>query len=85
MDNGSTDSTVTTAEAFGDPRLRVIHELERRGGPSAFNSGSKVARGRYVARMDADDVACADRCERQIRYLERNPDIGILGGQADPD
>ena len=82
VDNGSTDSTVTTAESFGDPRLRVIHELERRGGPSAFNSGSRVARGRYVARMDADDVACADRCERQIRYLERNPDIGILGGQA---
>ena len=82
VDNGSTDSTVSTAESFDDPRLRVVHELQRRGGPSAFNSGSKVARGRYVARMDADDIACEDRFERQIRYLERHRDIGILGGQA---
>ena len=81
VDNGSTDSTVAAAESFGDPRLRVIHELQRRG-PSVFNSGSKVARGRYVARMDADDVACEDRFEWQIRYLERHRDIGILGGQA---
>lgn len=82
VDNGSTDSTLTIAKSFADPRIQIVHEWQRRGSPSAFNTGLRIARARYVARMDADDVACQDRFERQIQYLESHRDIGILGGQA---
>ena len=81
VDNCSTDKTVAIVQSFRDPRIRIIRE-SRLGGPIAFNAGMRMARGRYVARMDADDVACQDRLKQQLHYLEARPDIGILGGQA---
>ena len=81
VDNCSTDSTIAIVKSFQDSRIRIVHE-SRLGGPIAFNSGLRVAQGRYVARMDADDIACQDRFERQIGYLETHKDIGILGSQA---
>ena len=48
----------------------------------AFNAGLRVATGRYIARMDADDIACRDRFKKQISCLDNRPNVGILGGQA---
>ena len=81
VDNASTDTTVSIVSSFRDRRIRLIRE-PRLGGPSAFNSGVRVARGRYVARMDADDVASPTRFARQLRYLDSRKELGILGGQA---
>ena len=82
VDNKSTDDTVRIVEHFRDPRIRIIKECRRLGGPTAFNTGLYAAQGRYVARMDADDVACRERIQRQLEYLETHSDIGMVGGQA---
>ena len=60
VDNQSTDATMDVVRSFSDPRVRVIHEA-RRGGPIAFNTGLRVANGKYIARMDSDDVALPER------------------------
>ena len=81
VDNASTDTTVSIVSSFEDRRIRLIRE-PRLGGPIAFNSGVSVARGRYIARMDADDVASPTRFEKQLLYLASMKELGILGGQA---
>ena len=81
VDNQSTDATIDVVRSFSDPRVRVIHEA-RRGGPIAFNTGLRVANGKYIARMDSDDVALPERLRVQSSYLESHTDIHIVGSQA---
>lgn len=61
-----------------DPRLRLLASRGR-GVSSACNTGLAAASGRFIARMDADDIALPARLERQVRFLEANPDIAICG------
>ena len=78
VDDGSLDESgaILAAHARSDDRLRVVSTgCERRGLVSALNVGLAVARGRYVARMDADDVAMPKRLEHQLEALER--DVGL--------
>lgn len=67
---------------YVDPRLRLIR-LERRKGRrgrlAAHNQGMSLARGRYVARMDGDDVAYPDKLCLQIDFMSSHPDVGVLG------
>ena len=81
VNDGSTDET---GEILGryqqrDPRLRVIQQ-DKQGLALSLNTSVNEARGRYVARLDADDVALPRRLERQVDFLERNREVGLLGG-----
>ena len=80
LDDGSTDGTAGIAGecARADPRVRIIRQ-ERRGLIATLNSGCAAARGRYLARMDADDVALPERLARQVAFLERSPTTAVLG------
>ena len=78
VDDGSTDESVVIAESYGDPRVRVLREPHRGLVPS-LNHGFGVSRGRYIARMDADDVSLPDRLRQQHDYLLAHPDIALLG------
>ena len=81
VDDGSTDATASILGSFGDPRVRVTRE--RRGGlTSALRSALGLARAPLVARLDADDVALPERLERQRDFLERHPEVGLLGTAA---
>ena len=77
VDDHSTDHAVQ-ALSFSDPRLQLI-ENSGRGVSSAFNTGLASARGKFIARMDADDLALPERLQRQLDFLERHPDIDICG------
>jgi cellulose synthase/poly-beta-1,6-N-acetylglucosamine synthase-like glycosyltransferase len=80
VDDGSTDSGVYTAQKFaaGDPRFRVV-DRPHRGLVSALLEGVEHCRGRYVARMDADDWMLRARLECQIAALERNATLAAVG------
>jgi hypothetical protein len=84
VNDGSTDGTVSILEEYreADPRIRVDHQ-ENRGLSPALNRGIGVARGDYIARMDADDIAVPDRLGRQVDFLERHPRVGIVGGTVE--
>lgn len=84
VDDASGDQTSDILAGASDQRLRVFR-LERRAGvAAALNAGLGLARGRYVARMDADDIAMPDRLERELELLERERSVGIVGGNLQP-
>ena len=81
VDDGSTDSTPGVLRELerDDRRVRILRQPPR-GLVPALNRGWSEARGRYVARMDADDVALVDRLDLQVRFLRRCDDVAVLGG-----
>lgn len=83
VDDGSTDRTVESLSHVKDSRIRFIQEpLGNRGLAARLNQCVRLARGQYVARMDADDVAYPQRLERQVQFLETYRDIDLLGTGA---
>lgn len=81
-DDGSTDRTVEIAKSFKDDRIIVISDGENHGISYRLNQQIDLARGKYFARMDADDIMFPDRIDNQIKYMEANPKVDAVGGQA---
>ena len=79
VDDGSTDGTEAICRSFTDPRIRVVRHEKNSGIVFALNDGVDQITTKYVARMDADDVALSDRLGRQIAFLESRPDIAACG------
>lgn len=81
VDDASTDETPSMLRdlARSDPRLRHLRE-ESAGVIAAANLGAREAGGRYLARMDADDVAFPDRIAKQVAYLDAHPRVAVVGG-----
>lgn len=79
IDDASTDDGPRCVAAMTDPRLRLIRCECNGGRPAAANRGFAEARGEYIAVLDADDVMRADRLEKQLRFLDSNPEVGVVG------
>ena len=79
VDDGSSDRTVEVLKRYSDRRLRVARNLENLGIPATRNHGLELARGDYIALLDSDDHAYPRRLERQVKYLDANPDIAQVG------
>lgn len=89
IDDGSNDRTaeIVKAAATRDPRIKVISR-ENRGIVPSLNEALEVATGELIARMDGDDISLPDRFRRQVDYLRKHPDCGLVGTQImfmDPD
>jgi hypothetical protein len=80
IDDGSTDRTWEILSSFEDPRVQLLRNEHNQGIPRAVNRGLEAARGCYIARMDSDDECLPKRLETQYQFLERHPEIGVLGG-----
>lgn len=63
-----------------DERLQILM-LPHHGIAAALNIGLKVAKGKYIARMDADDISLPDRFAVQVAYMEKHPDIGVCAAR----
>ena len=81
VDDGSTDATASILGSFDDARVRATRQ-PRGGLTFALRSALGLARAPLVARLDADDVALPERLERQRDFLERHPEVGLLGTAA---
>ncbi len=81
VDDGSTDGTAEILKGYADPRLHVISQ-ENIGLISSLNRAIKIASAEYIARMDADDISLPRRLEQQLKWLESNPGVAVLGTQA---
>lgn len=78
VDDGSTDhSGCEFIQAYKDPRIRLIHNEHNY--INSLNTGVRAARGKYIARMDADDVMLPERLQVQVEYMEENSHIDICG------
>ncbi len=78
IDDGSTDNTSEILKSMNDDRLIVLYQ-ENKGIVPSLNRGIEIAKGKYIARMDADDVSQPERLEKQVSFLESNPTYGIVG------
>lgn len=80
INDGSTDDTGSILDQYQrlDSRIQV-HHCEPQGLAPALNYGCQRARGQYIARMDADDISLPRRLEKQLEYIGKHPEIGILG------
>jgi len=87
IDDASTDATVKIVKRYirkfpNKIRLIEVKENLNCGGDKCANEGLKVAHGKYIARMDADDVADHTRFEKQINFLTANRDVFLVGSNA---
>jgi glycosyltransferase involved in cell wall biosynthesis len=82
VDDGSTDGTSECVAKFSDPRLRLIRFPANQGLVAALNAGLQEARGKWIARQDADDRSRRDRLAKQARLLSENPDKLLVYSQA---
>jgi len=82
INDGSTDTSEDIINSYQDPRIRYIKNSQNRGIVATLNHGLKMSRGKYVARMDADDIASPDRLSKQLAYMENNPNCKLCGSQA---
>lgn len=77
VDNGSNDRTATLVQPFlRDPRVRWL-SCPARGVSNALNLGIESARGKYLARLDADDMYIPETLARLVEFMESNPSIGL--------
>lgn len=76
----STDKTAEILQSYNDARIKIINNDENLRLPASLNKGLRLAKGKYIARMDADDIALPDRFEKQISYLEKNQEVAVIGG-----
>lgn len=77
VDDGSTDATADVVKTFDDDRLIFLSQ-ENRGRSVARNLALAKARGRYIAFLDSDDLYLEDKLEKQIAYMDRRPDVGMV-------
>ncbi|WP_163182665.1 glycosyltransferase family 2 protein [Neobacillus sedimentimangrovi] len=82
IDDCTTKDNIKTILSYKDPRIKLIRNEFNLGLTKSLNKGIELATGKYIARMDADDISELDRFEKQIAFLENNPDVIVLGGYA---
>ncbi len=83
-DDGSVDNTYEKAKKFigNDKRCILIQNKVNQGLAQTLNNCLAIAKGEYIARMDADDISLKDRFLKQVSYLDSNPDVAVVGTQA---
>lgn len=81
VDDASTDGTarILTEYARREPRIHLLSNSINLGLARSLNRALEQASGRYVARMDADDISLPFRLEKQLAFMEKHPEVGVLG------
>ncbi|HOV30198.1 MAG TPA: glycosyltransferase [Anaerolineaceae bacterium] len=79
IDDGSTDQTSAILDSYQDTRIVRLTHTTNLGLVQSLNDGIAIARGKYIARMDADDWCLPERFEKQVRFLDSHPDVAVLG------
>lgn len=82
VDDKSEDGTLDILREYKD-RIKVIPIEKQNGLGNVINVGIRQSKGKYIARMDADDIMYPTRLEKQVEYLESNPNCVAVGGQID--
>ncbi|MCS6824874.1 MAG: glycosyltransferase [Cytophagales bacterium] len=78
IDDNSTDRSVDMIRSYTDRRIRLFRNEENIGLTKSLNKGIELARGKYIARMDADDISLPDRLAVQVQFMEENPQVSLV-------
>lgn len=83
VDDASTDKSLKYLKSLKDKRIKLINNKKNLGLASSLNKALKLAKGDYVARMDADDISLPKRFEEQVNFLQKNPETMLCGTWVD--
>ena len=78
IDDGSTDGSLEFAQKIQDSRVIIIYDGKNLGLPKRLNQITQMAKGQYIARMDADDLMHPERISKQVEFLDKNKTIEIV-------
>ena len=79
IDDGSKGDTAVYLDALNDPRIKLLRNEMNIGITKSLNIGFRAARGKYIARMDGDDISLKERLEKQYAYMESHSDVALCG------
>jgi len=84
IDDASTDSTKIIIQNFAGKysRISAIYNDVNQGLTANLNTAISLAKGEYIARMDADDISLPSRIQKQIKFLDEHPEIDLVGSAA---
>jgi glycosyltransferase involved in cell wall biosynthesis len=79
VNDGSTDQSLNVLQSFQDTRIRIINNESNKGLIASLNIGLEKCIGEYIIRMDQDDISLPQRIEKQVEFLDNNPEYGLVG------
>ncbi|TDG37146.1 glycosyltransferase family 2 protein [Pedobacter changchengzhani] len=82
INDGSTDASDEIIRSFTDIRINYIDRKTNSGIVTVLNEGLRLSKGKYIARMDADDIAHPNRLKKQFHFLQSNPTYKLCGSNA---
>jgi glycosyltransferase involved in cell wall biosynthesis len=82
FDDGSIDSTLEKVQAYDDSRIIIFSDKVSKGLPERLNFLISMAKGDFIARMDADDIMLPERLQLQVDFLLKHPNIDVVGSYA---
>lgn len=82
--DGCTDNTAVICEEYAarDNRVHIYYNEKNLGVAASLNRGLNLCDGKYIARMDSDDMSYPERLEKQVTFMEGNHEVGVLGTQC---
>ena len=81
INDGSTDGSLEIIQSYNDARIILINQSNQ-GLSKSLNNGIRISKGKYIARMDADDISNCHRLEKQFNFLEKNVNCVVVGSNA---
>jgi glycosyltransferase involved in cell wall biosynthesis len=82
VNDASTDTSLEIVKTFNDTRLRILNNKKNSGIVFSRNKGLREAKGEFIAPFDSDDLAVNDKFEKQIGYLKKHKELGMIGSWA---
>lgn len=83
LNDCSTDRTEKIILSYDDPRIVYLKNEKNLGVAATLNRGLEIARGEYIARMDADDISLPDRFRLQVEFMENHQSVAVLGSAVE--
>lgn len=82
IDDASSDTSIQVINSYKDARIIVVQNTKNLGLTKSLNIGIAEAKGKYIARMDADDISMPKRLEKQFDFMEEHPEFAFSGTRA---
>jgi glycosyltransferase involved in cell wall biosynthesis len=79
VNDGSTDNSLGIVQSYDDKRIRILNNEANIGLTKSLNTALKQAKGKYIARQDADDISLPNRFEEQMKYFDEHLEVALLG------